>query len=205
MSYYVLGERVDLSQSSRGLLDDAVLLMEIQHPEMGSRPAIFLSPVDAAICLQYLNLQDDHGGNPNRYELMIHSSPEVVTTISCSATLGSLPAMVCGFSTNASGQLVIVGNNYSLVQCPFNQDDYAWMFGNMSKPRGDVISMAYANLRKYGADDHRDDINELDFLDPEQLHRIAKIAVAQIGVLPAGQDGGFSVYSPSRPAWRKLL
>jgi hypothetical protein len=205
MSLYVLAEKRGTQIDGRsGAAQPLVELLTIQHPRVGECFALFLSPVDAAICKQYLNRQR-HDGLKNDYEMRVHSDPAVVH---CIKTLGAATQMkaslVSGFATDAAGKLVVQGGLYSLVHMPLLAGDMNWLFAGGPKPRPDVLTSAYEQISRYGALDHPDDINRLDMMEPEAINKIAEIALAQIGAKTAGTVNGFSVYSPSRQTWRRL-
>jgi hypothetical protein len=181
-----------------------VELLTIQHPSIGECFALFLSPVDAAICKQYLNRQR-HDGQNNHYEMRAHTDPAVVNNIKTVGRATQMRAsLVSGFATDASGKLVIQAGLYSLVHMPLLPGDMNWIFAAAPKPKPDVLTSVYAGIAQYGAPDHQDDINRLDMMEPEAINKIAEIALAQIGARTAGTGNGFSLYSPSRQAWRRL-
>ena len=206
MSLYVLAEKRGTQiETPSGASQTLVEVLTIQHPNIGECFALFLSPVDAAICKQYLNRQH-HEGQKNRYEMRIHSDPAVVN---CIQTVGRATQMraslVSGFATDSSGKLVVQGGLYSLVHMPLLAGDMNWLFAGRPKPKPDVLTSVYAGIAQYGAADHQDDINRLDTMEPEAINKIAEIAFAQIGARTAGTGSGFSLYSPSRQAWRRLV
>jgi hypothetical protein len=204
MSLYVLAEKTGFLASMFGQSAGLVELHTIQHPRVGECIALFLSPVDAAICLQYLNRQP-HEGRKNDYEIRIHSDPTVTASVRALGAMKQMYAsLVCGFATCAKGKLVVVGGVFSLAHTPLLAADMNWIFGNASKPQPDVITSTYASLAHYGAADHAEDIDKLDLLEPVAIHKIAEIALAQIGAMTSGQSDGLSVYSPIRQAWRRL-
>lgn len=205
MSLYVLAEkrgtRIDAqSGASQALVE----LLTIQHPSIGECFALFLSPVDAAICKQYLNRQR-HDGQKNHYEMRVHTDPAVANNIKTVGRATQMRAsLVSGFATDASGKLVVQAGLYSLVHMPLLPGDMNWIFAAAPKPKPDVLTSVYAGIAQYGAPDHQDDINRLDMMEPEAINKIAEIALAQIGAKTAGTGNGFSLYSPSRQAWRRL-
>lgn len=206
MSLYVLAEkrgtRID---SQSGAAQPLVELLTIEYLSVRECFALFLSPVDAAICKQYLNRQR-HDGERNAYEVRLHRDPAVVN---CITTIGRATQMkaslVSGFATDASGKLVVHGGLYSLVHMPLLAGDMNWLFADGLKPKPDVLTSAYEGIARCGAPDHQDDINRLQTMEPEAIDKIAEIAFAQIGAKTAGTGSGFSVYSPSRQAWRRLV
>ena len=206
MSLYVLAEKRGTQiEAPSGASQALVEVLTLQHHSIGECFALFLSPVDAAICKQYLNRQH-HEGQRNRYEMRIHSDPAVVN---CIKTVGRATQMraslVSGFATDNSGKLVVQAGLYSLVHMPLLAGDMNWLFAGGPKPKPDVLTSAYAGIAQYGAADHQDDINRLDMMEPEAINKIAEIALAQIGARTAGTGTGFSLYSPSRQAWRRLV
>lgn len=205
MSFYVLAERFGRSVNPRtGGGHDLVELLSFSHAGR-DRTAVFLSPLDAAICLHYLNRQSVRG-EKNRYELRIHSDPGVVMTITTGISIGLLPTLITGFATEKkTGKLVVQGGCYSMAQMPFLPDDIAWLFGPKSKPKADVVSSAFRSLASFGAEAYQEEINGLDFMEPEVLHKVAAIALAQLGALTSGVGDGLSLYYPSRQAWKKLV
>ena len=205
MSLYVLAEKRGAHiDAQSGTSQESVELLTVQHPRIGEDFALFLSPVDAAICKQYLNRQR-HDGQKNQYEMRLHSDPAVVN---CIKTVGRATQMraslVSGFATDDAGKLVVQAGLYSLVHMPLLAGDMNWLFAGGQKPKPDALTSVYAALAQYGAVDHQDDINRLDMMEPEAINKIAEIALAQIGARTAGTGNGFSLYSPSRQAWRRL-
>lgn len=205
MSLYVLAEKRGTHLDAQsGVVQPLVELMTIQHPRVGECFALFLSPLDAAICKQYLNRQR-HNGLKNDYEMWIHSDPAVVNCIKTAGRATQMKAsVVIGFATDASGKLVVQAGQYSVVHMPLLAGDMNWLFAFGLKPKPDVLTSAYEEIARYGAPDHHDDINRLDMMEPEAINKIAEIALAQIGARTAGTGNGFSLYSPSRQAWRRL-
>lgn len=205
MTLYVLAEKRGTQIDARsGAAQPLVELLTIQHPRVGECFAIFLSPVDAAICKRYLNRQR-HAGLKNDYEMRIHSDPAVVNCIKTAGRSTQMKAsLVSGFATDATGKLVVQAGLYSLVHMPLLAGDMNWLFAGGPKPKPDVLTSAYEGFAQYGAPDHEDDINRLDMMEPEAINKIAEIAFAQIGAKTAGTANGFSLYSPSRQAWRRL-
>ena len=206
MSLYVLAEKRGVqfdaqSGASRPMVD----LLTLKHARFGERFALFLSQVDAAICKQYLNRQQ-HNGFTNDYELRIHSDPAVVA---CIKTIGwatqMMASLVVGFATDEAGNLVVQSGLYSLVHMPLLAGDMNWLFAGGQKHKPDVLTSAYSFIAQRGAPDYQDDINRLDKMRPDEVNRIAEMALTQIGVKTTGTGNGLSLYSPSRKAWRRLV
>lgn len=205
MSLYVLAERFGHTLNPRtGGGHDLVELLMFSHGGQ-NRPALFLSPVDAGICLNYLNKRPAPGGE-NRYEIRIHSDPAVVMTITKGVSVGLRPTLIMGFATDLkTGKLFVQGGCYSMAHMPLLEEDTEWIFGRRSKPRIDVISSAFKELASRRVENYEDEINKLDLMEPDDVHKVAAIALAQLGVLMSGQQGGLSLYYPSRRAWARLI
>jgi hypothetical protein len=92
-----------------------------------------------------------------------------------------------------------------MAQMPLLAEDMAWLFGQKSKPTVDVLTSAFRGLAKFGAIDYEEEINRLDLMEPDVLHKVAAIALAQLGALTQGVGDGLSLYYPSRQAWNKLV
>ena len=205
MSFYELAERFGHTLNPRtGGGHDLVELLTLSHGGK-TRTALFLSPLDAAICLNYMNKRPAPG-ETNRYEIRIHSDPAVVMSITTGISVGLRPTLITGFATDKkTGKLFVQGGCYSMAHMPLLKDDMDWLFGNKSKPAIDVVSSAFKELAARGAKNYEDEINRLDLMEPDMLHKVAAIALAQLGALLSGDQGGLSLYYPSLQAWVRLV
>lgn len=120
--------------------------------------------------------------------------------------MGVFPTLITGFATDKkTGKLFVQGGCYSMAHVPLLKDDMDWLFGTKSRPAIDVVSSAFKELAAHGARNYEDEINRLDLMEPDVLHKVAAIALAQLGALMSGTQGGLSLYYPSRQAWVKLV
>lgn len=205
MDLYVLAERRGIVQEvPSGLSNEIVELFLVEHPACGQVTGLFLSPVDAELCAQYLNRQA-HEGLRNRYEIRRHTDPAVQHNVRhLGETLGALASLVIGFTTDAAHQLVVKGGCYSLAHLPLRGADMNWLFGAGPQPRQDVLKSAFEILAEHGADDHAGELESMARLEADAIEKIAAIALRQIGARTAGTPVGLSIYSPSRQGWRHL-
>lgn len=166
--------------------------------------ALFLSPVDAALCKKYMNTRPRQGED-NRYEMALHDAPDVMNAMNYVMSQGARLCLILGFSTDTAGRLVIRDGCYSLSSWTLTQADLVCLQGLGTKSAHHVLEKAYAVLAEHGADGYEEDIQRLDLEGPPAIHKMAELALAQIGAVKNVQDGGFSIFSPSQARWRKLV
>lgn len=206
MELHVLAEKnIRFLELPSGKKQEVVDLLLIHQRNVSSRFGIFMSPLDAAICKQYLNRQLDDREKENKYEIRSHTDPAVIFNVrEMGKAFGTCGCLIPGFAVSESGRLVVQGNLYSLASMPLLSGDMNWLFGTSPKPSPDVVTSAVAQLEQYGATDHMSDIEMLARISAEDLRKLAALAVSQIGIEAKGTGVGFAVYSPSRRAWRRL-
>lgn len=198
---YLLGEtQQSVMCMASGLIAPITEFMTISFTG-GEAVALFNSRLDAEICREYLNRQN-HEGKRNQYELVANTDSRVQIL----KIIGNPPArLVVGFvADQVARKLVVQGGLYSLMHFELHSADQNWLLNGWKKPPHSVMDSVRREFSRMGEPDYQDELAELGKLDEKNLASLAKLAVLQVGSLPAGNPRIPVVFSPRRKGWVEL-